>query len=624
MARTSSLAGFEACEALLAHLQAEALERVTTWGLTDGDRGGMYVVTDGHLEVVDVTGRAPRRLASVPLGGAFDAQLLLTDCLLVTSSSLIALPLLPAPREPAAAEPAVSSDDVVGADDVVGSAPMDGFHLGPVGGTTTLARFDVSDPSAPSALQRLTLDGAVRSSRLIDGVVRVVVRSEQGNLPWVMPRTSGLRAERAALAANQELVRSSSVEDWLPWFVHQTGDGTESQGPLLDCSRIAAPQTFSGFGMLSVLNVDLDGASLLPDPEAVGVLASGDTVYASPDTLYVATVRWRDPNDPASDGWGHDLTTQVHAFDLTSLRDVRYLGSGEVPGTLLSQWAMSEHDGVLRVASTVGEAWGHEPSENLVTVLALDDGVLVEIGRVDGLGPTERLDAVRFMGERGYVVTFRETDPLYTIDRSDPTNPREVGELKIMGYSAYLHPIGDDLLIGVGQDADEVGRRLGTQLSLFDVSDDRDPRRIAQVTLGPGMSDVEHDHRALLHWAATGLRVVPYARWDLDPGPGWSDELAAGAVGCTADREDGLRRIAEVSHASLVREARQESGRSHDGWSHDDVGSVAPGQWWDHSWRAQITRSIVVGDRLLTVSELGIVVHDLDTLDDVGGLRFDR
>lgn len=663
--RTGSLAGFEACDALLAHLQAEALARVTPWGLTDGAHGGifldelhdgvvpsdpvaeaapgaggapvagedvsgtnlqeegvdepdrvktdgrtLYVVTDGHLEVVDVTGSQPRRLASVPLDGAFDAELLLAgDRLLVTSSAPVAVPLLPAPPVP---DPVVS-------DELVGSAPM-GDDWVPVAATSTLTLFDVSDPSAPTALQRLTLDGSVRSSRLIDGVARVVVRSEQGAaLPWATPQAGGLRAERAALVANQELIRASTIEDWLPWYVHQTAGGEQVEGPLLDCTRVVAPEDFAGFGMLSVLSVDLEDASLLPGPEALGVLAGGDTVYASPDTLYVATVRWPDPGEASGDPWGHDLSTQVHAFELVTPRDVRYLGSGQVPGTLLSQWAMSEHQGVLRVASTLGDAWGPEPSESLVTVLAPDDGALVQLGQVGGLGLTERIYAVRFLGERGYVVTFRETDPLYTIDLSDPTDPREVGELKIMGYSAYLHPIGDDLLIGVGQDADEVGRRLGTQLSLFDVSDDRDPRRIAQVTLGPGMSDVEHDHRAFLHWPATGLTVVPYHRWDLDPGAGWTDESISGAVGFTADRSDGLSRIAELSHASLVREAVQESG-----WSDEDVGSVAPDLWWDHGHRAQITRSVVVGDRLLTVSGLGIVVHDLATLDDLGGLRFER
>ena len=98
---------------------------------------------------------------------------------------------------------------------------------------------------------------------------------------------------------------------------------------------------------------------------------------------------------------------------------------------------------------------------------------------------------MRFVGDIGYVVTFRQIDPLYTIDLSTPERPRVLGELKIPGYSAYLHPIGDDLLLGIGQDATEEGRPTGTQVSVFDVSDLRRPTRLHRLALGPGWSEAE-------------------------------------------------------------------------------------------------------------------------------------
>src|SRR5262249_53010080 len=118
--------------------------------------------------------------------------------------------------------------------------------------------------------------------------------------------------------------------------------------------------------------------------------------------------------------------------------------------------------------------------------------------------------AVRFVGNTGYVVTFRQIDPLYTVDLSDPEQPRVLGELKLSGYSAYLHPIGEDLMLGIGQEADDAGHPLGTQLSIFDVSDLRNPKLLSRAQLGPGWSEAESDHHAFLFWPKTGLAVVPF------------------------------------------------------------------------------------------------------------------
>jgi hypothetical protein len=702
----SSLVAFDACDDFLAHVQDKALEIVTPYGIEGGggwygmemeagemedDAGAadtaadgamarpeaelvegedysgtnvqeqgvdepdhvktdgrtLFVVTEGQLNVLDVTGDTPELLTTVPLRDAWDAQLLLDgDRLLVTSSAYGAIPF---------------EGERVAADVL----PAPGW-----GGVTSVTLLDVSDPAEPVALERLTVDGATLSSRLVDGVARVVVRTEQGNLPWVYPQGSGIRAERAALDANREVIRESVAEDWIPWYVHQTADGEETEGPLLACNRITHPQDFAGLGVLTVLTVDLGAGDLMPDADGLGVLAGGDTVYASPDALYVATTQWVDwegMSDRARERRAHEVTTEIHAFDISDPRTVDYLGAGVVPGTLLSQWAMSEHEGVLRVASTIGDPWGwgggSRPSESAVTTLALEDDALVRLGQVTGLGVTERIYAVRFIGDVGYVVTFRETDPLYTLDLSDPSAPTVVGELKILGYSAYLHPMGDDLLLGVGQDADLEGQTKGTQLSLFDVSDLADPRRIDQVTLVDGSSEVEYDHRAFLYWPGTGLTVVPYSRWRWDEETG-NEDVQMGAVAFTATRDGGLERLGLLSHRDWMQQAWVEQygedwleelapDESRD-WledteaaAADDVTDEAPddvedewgdddevafdepgwsaetGRWWDWNYRTQLRRSVVIGDRLLTISDLGVGSHDLETLDDLGWAAFD-
>ncbi|MCA1783581.1 MAG: beta-propeller domain-containing protein, partial [Intrasporangiaceae bacterium] len=398
---------------------------------------------------------------------------------------------------------------------------------------------------------------------------------------------------------------------------------------LLACEQVNRPVRFSGLGMLSVLTVDVDGGDLDPDPDdVVGVLAGGDTVYASVDALYVATTRWIDWDAISSDDvrqrrWS-EVTTEIHRFDLEVAERADYAASGKVPGRLLSQWAMSEHDGVLRVASTSGDPWGGgaDVSESYVTTLEQDGNELVQLGQVDGLGLTERIYAVRFIDDVGYVVTFRETDPLYTIDLADPRDPRMTGELKILGYSAYLHPIGDDRLLGIGQDADDRGRVKGTQLSLFDVSDPNDPIEIDKVVLTDASSDAEHDHRAFMHHPASGLTVVPFTRWSYDPTTG-TEDVDTGAIGFGV-RDGTIEQRGRITHLPAWLDDLRAELEGRDTAEFDDEDWRDQERLWQWRHRGRISRSLVLDDRLVTVSELGVGVHDLMSLDDTGWLGFDQ
>jgi uncharacterized secreted protein with C-terminal beta-propeller domain len=215
----------------------------------------------------------------------------------------------------------------------------------------------------------------------------------------------------------------------------------------------------------------------------------------------------------------------------------------------------------------------------MVSVLESQDGRMVTVGRVSGLGRGEQIYGVRFIGETGYVVTFRQTDPLYTIDLSEPSLPTLAGELKLPGYSAYLHPIGEGLLLGVGQDADLDGRVKGTQVAVFDVSDPSAPRQLDKLTLPGGYSEAELDHHAFLFWAATGTAVLPIQQ-------ARSDVWWSGALAFQVGRE-GV-------------------------WLQGEI--AQPGGY--------IQRTLVVGDALFSVSDLGIQANDLETLDQLAWLGF--
>jgi hypothetical protein len=336
----------------------------------------------------------------------------------------------------------------------------------------------------------------------------------------------------------------------------------------------------------------------------------------------------QDDEDDAPASWEPpEETTAIHRFGIGEAGPAVYRASGEVPGHLLNQFSMSEHDDRLRVATTDG--WSNSRSgapESWVRVLEERDGGLVEVGAVGGLGRNEQIKSVRFIGDRGYVVTFRQTDPLYTVDLSDPTAPRVAGELKILGYSAYLHPAGDGLLIGIGQDATEQGRVTGTQVALFDVSDAANPRQIQKHLVGVGSSTAEQDHHAFLWWDATDLAVIPAQNYD----EGW---FFNGAIGFTIT-PDGITELGRISHPYSFTDGDPAT------WGRGpattipggcDPAACSPpppcgtvGPCPPSGGGVAIDRALVIGDRVYTLSETGVLASRISDLSAIAGVDYDR
>ncbi len=213
-------------------------------------------------------------------------------------------------------------------------------------------------------------------------------------------------------------------------------------------------------------------------------LGSGSLVYMSNEALYVAG------NDYSS-FFGN--ITNIAKFNVDGLK-VGFAGGGMVEGSILNQFSMDEFDGNLRVAIT---NWQME-SSNALYVL---DTNLNPLGKVEHLAPGERIFSVRFMGDKGYIVTFRQVDPLFVFDLSNPSAPKVIGELKVPGFSNYLHPINENVLLGIGQNVDEItGIQSGIKLSTFDVSDGGKPKEIANLVLGDSGSyaEVLNNHKALM------------------------------------------------------------------------------------------------------------------------------
>ena len=529
---TAGLVRFDDCETLLDYLHEEYSARVGPWGF---DRGGWFgpmpvieeamaeeataddddsgasqavsaAATSAPVEGVDFSG------TNVQEAGVDEADIVKTDGTRIFTLSSGRLVVVDAASRSRLGE-------VVVAEGWGRELFIDGDSLllitrshsdAPDGSETVIQRIDVSG-GAPEVVETLNVQGNYISARSVGGTARVILRYDpQWNFPFVFPQTEA--AESVAEAANRAAVLNSTLDDWLPHYT--TGSADSSTGSLMvPCGDVHAPSLFSGFGVTTVMSVPIDGDF---DPsESTAVMAPGDTVYASVGSLYVATTRWVDSDtfgddDEWQDAW-RQRRTSVHRFDITAA-EANYEASGEVLGVIHNQFSLSEHNGYLRIVTTVGGPWGDE-SESHVRVLSTDGGVLAEVGSVGNIGRGEQVQSVRFVGDVGYVVTFRQIDPFYTIDLSDPANPEILGELKIPGFSSYLHPISDSLVLGVGSDADEDGRITGAKVSLFDVSDLAAPREVAVWTAPDGWNDVGWDHRAFLWWAPENLAVIPVNVW---------------------------------------------------------------------------------------------------------------
>jgi uncharacterized secreted protein with C-terminal beta-propeller domain len=495
---------------------------------TDGRR--VVTVADGRLRVIDVATRAITSTLDLPGGEATDLLLDGDRALTMTSASMVEKPVMDRP------ESAIDRSN--------------------------LTLIDLSGPA--KVVGTLAVDGQYVDARQVGGRARIVVRSAP-RLGFVYPQDS--RSPEKAKSENLAVLDNSPIDDWLPRYTLENG-GTRQDGRLVDCSRVSHPAVYSGTSMLTVLTIEMAGALGTGDP--VSIAADGNTVYGTESSLYIADDHQltMGPANRRFDTEKSQPQTDIHQFDISRAGPPRHVASGTVDGSLLNQYSLSEHAGHLRVATTMA-------TESAVTVLARKGNELTQVGQLAGLGKTERIYAVRFFGPVGYVVTFRQTDPLYTVDLSDPAKPRAVGELKITGYSAYLHSGGDGKLIGVGQEADQRGRTSGAQLSLFDVRDPASPRRTAHYEVTGGHSEVEQDPHAFLFWPQTGLLVLPMRN-----SGGTSDALMLRLS------DSGFTAIGSVGHPADVR------------------------------------RSLVIGDNLWTVSSSGVMVNETTGLRQLAWLPF--
>jgi hypothetical protein len=486
---------------------------------TDGDR--ILAITGETLHYIDVAedGVTGTKRGSIVLGSetqyayGYGYEIFITDDRAVVFAQGenfndfgpgVPIPLDDVAVDVAVEEPPNDQPIPVEPDAPIGGPITPGNDFGP---HTLVIEIDMSNPDDLTVANTMRIEGRYISARSIGDTVRLVVTSPPQDLGFLYPSSQG--TEDKAEAANRQVILDSTAEDWIPGYTVTNADGTAESGQLVDCNAIHAPADFGGFDMLSIVTLDL-GGSLDAPTGASSVMASGDTVYASADRMYITTNIWEPIINQRTNEWlDENYQTAVHRFSIAGDGPASYEASGSVDGHLLNQFSMNDRDGVFYVATTTGAPWSGESSESQIVAMEVDGDQLVEIGKVGGLGKGERIFSVRYVDDTAYVVTFRQIDPFYVLDLSDPRNMSVQGELKIPGFSSYLHPISDTLVLGVGQDATDGGRTTGTKVSLFDVSDPANPLEVDVWTLPKGSSDAEFDHRAFLWWAPTNTAVLP-------------------------------------------------------------------------------------------------------------------
>ncbi len=294
----------------------------------------------------------------------------------------------------------------------------------------------------------------------------------------------------------------------------------------------------------------------------------------------------------------------VHKISINE-DEIEYLTNGEVKGTLLNQFSMDEKDGNLRVATTTNSFSRQRGRVMYNNVYVLDEDLEI-IGKIEKIAPDERIYSTRFMGDKLYMVTFKQIDPLFTIDLSNPEEPKIIGQLKIPGFSNYLHPYDENHLIGIGQDTyvnDRGGvRTKGVKISLFDVSDFENPREVDNVIIGDegSYSEVLNDHKALLFSREKNLLVLPIREvsdnYKTDRGGYFRNRVWNGAYVFTVT-PDGFSERGKIKH----------SDKEYDTY------------YW--SSPSSVRRALYLDDNLYTISDEYIKINDLNTIDEIGDIK---
>lgn len=346
--------------------------------------------------------------------------------------------------------------------------------------------YDITDRTAPKKLKEVAFDGNYQTSRRIGDQVYLVLNAYTNFWNWD---------------------KATTGQAFLPMMK----DGTKAEEPMVDCTGVRYFPGYSVPQYLITAAVNINDTTAKIDRDVF--LGSSENVYASATDLFVATTVMDEDRYTDWDWTKDEAVSHVFRFALKG-GDVSFVARGPVPGRSLNQFSMDQHNNNFRIATTTGQAWnwdGKNTSKNNVYIL---DAGMKQVGKLEGLAPGEQIHSTRFLGDRLYMVTFEQVDPLFVIDLKNPTAPKVLGELKIPGFSEYLHPYDENHLIGFGRETSLNEDRVeveGFKMSMFDVTDVANPKEQFKKVIGSNgtYSELLNNHKALLFDKEKELLAFP-------------------------------------------------------------------------------------------------------------------
>jgi uncharacterized secreted protein with C-terminal beta-propeller domain len=483
--------------------------------------------------------------------------------------------------------------------------------------------LNITDRASPVLEREIRFSGAYLNSRRIGSAVFTVVTHPEirfkGLRYWPddaywcssspfgeFERDTEIRsAFLDLLSRNRAIIEQADLESALPRVsdtIHlPDGQILTREDPLQDCSNFYQPSLSAGEGFLTVASLDVRSHDL----QLASIVGRQGVVYASHESLYVANTHFYG----AASAWffedsaGIYEATALHKFSLsTTPPAAEYVASGAVEGRVLNQFSLGEYNRHLRLATTNGQAWGRD-THNSVFVLEQQGNRLETIGSITGIAPTEDIRSARFVGERGFIVTFKKTDPLFTVDLSDPRNPVLAGELKIPGFSTYIHMMDADHLLTIGFDADDEGSFgwfQGIELQVFDVSDMSNPTQMHKEIIGTrgSSSEATANHLAFNYFPPKDLLALPMVICEGGSGGNYGDQMTFnGLLVYDVTAESGFYERGRVPHG------------------HSTTDSSECYSWWTDPG-SRVKRSIIMDDYIFSISDTLLKVNHLDFLEE--------
>jgi len=437
--------------------------------------------------------------------------------------------------------------------------------------TTSIKVYDISNKENPVLTRNFSVDGNYFSARMIEDYVYVVTT---------------------------QYTFFIETDVFLP-RVHS--DNETEVIPADDIYYYNFSDTSYSFTTIIALNIQNDAQE--PTHETI-LLGSTSTIYVSQNNIYLTfpDYTWQE---------NETMKTTIQRIKIEK-ESITFAAQGEVPGYVLNQFSMDEHNGYFRIATTTNNfnwrTFAEEAtSKNNVYVLDMNLNV---VGKLEDLAPGEQIYSARFMGDRCYVVTFRNIDPLFVIDLTDPTAPKVLGQLKVTGYSGYLHPYDENHIIGIGKETEYEAKEdfswyQGVKISLFDVSDVSNPVELAKYEIGDRgtNSPVLDDHKALLFDKEKNLLVIPVLVAEMDPTqydgepPSWAhDEYVWQGAYIFDISLDGLELRGRITHM-------------------EDTDLLKLGYYFGSDYSVQ--RTLYIDNVLYTISRMKVKMNSLETLAEI-------